>query len=142
MATVVAMMLLTVADVFLRYVFSAPITGVTEITEVMMVCLLLGMAACAMDKKHIKVDVIIQHTPPKITILMDLVTMLMGFFLTVLLVWEGYQRGLFELGYGVESSMLKIPVFPFYIVLSVSFIILFIAMVVIFINRIRELKTL
>jgi TRAP-type C4-dicarboxylate transport system permease small subunit len=142
MATVVAMMLLTVADVFLRYVFSAPIIGVTEITEVMMVCLLLGMAACAMEKRHIKVDIVIAHSPPKVVVLMDLITMLMGFALTIGLIWEGYQRGLFELRYGVESSMLKIPVFPFYIVLAVSFIILFIAMVVIFINRIRELKTL
>ena len=139
MFTVTAMMLLTVTDVFMRYVFSAPIIGVTEVTEFMMVCLLLGMAACAIEGRHIKVDVVTSRTPPKITGLMDAIGLLLGIGLAAILVLQGYRHGLFQRSYGVASSMLDIPDFPFYIVLCVSFAILIIAMIVLFVKRIVEL---
>ncbi len=139
MVVLVAMMMLSVADVFMRYVFNHPIDGTAEMVEIMMICLLMGMAGCAIEGRHIKVDVIIERLPEKVVALMDVIMMILGIGVSGILMWQGYWQGIFQLRYGVSSSMLRIPVFPFYIVLSLSFLFLIIATVVLVIKRIREL---
>jgi len=139
MVTIVAMMMLSVADVFLRYLFAKPIIGASELVEIMMVCLLMSMAGCAMEGRHVKVDVIIEHLPRKIVALMDAIMMVIGIGVAAILMWQGYWQGIFQVKYDVSSSMLHIPVFPFYIVLSVSFVFLIVAMVILVIKRVGEL---
>ena len=141
MAVIVLMMMLSVVDVTLRYTLSAPITGTMELTELMMICLLLGMAGCAMAKRHVKVDIIIEHVSPKVAALLEIITMIIGFGLCGVLVVQGIMQGLFQLRYQVSSSMLHVSVFPFYIVLAVSFVLLMIAMVVLIVQRIKELAS-
>ena len=56
------LMMLTVGDVFLRYFFHSPILGTTELTEMMMICIcFLGLAYCAKEDAHLKVDILVQH---------------------------------------------------------------------------------
>ena len=139
MVVLAAMMTLTVADVFMRYVFSRPITGTTELTEYMMVCTLLGMAPCALEKRHINVDVVTQMLPPKINAVVDIITLLGGVGFIAVLAWQGFASGLYELSYDVRSSMLNVPDFPFYVVLAASFAVLFLVMVVLIVQRIGEI---
>jgi len=139
MVTIVVMMMLSVVDVTMRYTLNAPITGTMELTELMMICLLLGMAGCAMAKRHVKVDIVIEHVSPKVVALMEIITLIIGVGLCGVLVVQGILQGLFQLKYQVSSSMLHISVFPFYIVLAISFVLLIIAMVVLIIQRIKEL---
>lgn len=133
------MMLLTVSDVFMRYIFIRPITGTTELTEYLMVCALFGIVPCALENRHIKVDVVTQRLPPKIYAIVDIITLLGGLVLVVILAWQGFAAGLYELSFNVKSSMLKIPDFPFYVVLATSFAVLSLIMVVLIIQRIAEL---
>lgn len=49
-------MMLTVTDVFMRYVFVRPITGSTEMIEFFMVILILGVLPTAMANRHIRID--------------------------------------------------------------------------------------
>lgn len=137
-AVVVAMMLLTVADVFLRYVFANPITGATEITEFMMVCLLLGMAACALAGQHVRVDAVVRRLRPRVQAILDIILYVAGLGMVAILAWRGYMQSLRVLEYGAKSSMLDIPNFPFYVILVLSFIILCLAMVVLLIQRTAE----
>lgn len=139
MFVLMAMMLLTVADVFMRYIFIRPITGTTELTEYMMVCTLFGMVPCALENRHIKVDVVAQRLPPRLQAIIDIITLLGGLVLVVILSWQGFAAGLYELSYDVRSSMLEIPDFPFYVVLALSFAILSLVMVVLIIQRMAEL---
>ena len=49
----VLMMLLTVSDVFMRYVFTQPIKGSVELTEYLMAVVgFFGLAWCAIKKGH------------------------------------------------------------------------------------------
>ena len=139
MVVLLVMMSLTVADVFMRYIFNNPITGTTELTEYMMVCTLLGMAPCALQTRHINVDVVTQVLPPRLNAVVDIITLLAGLAFIIILSWQGFMAGLYELSFDVRSSMLNIPDFPFYVVLSLSFATLSIVMIVLIIQRILEL---
>jgi TRAP-type C4-dicarboxylate transport system permease small subunit len=134
---VVAMMMLTVADVFMRYVFSRPIMGTTEITEYLMVCTLLAMAFCALENRHIKVDAVVQYLSPRAQAVVETITLIAGLGLIVILAWQGFEAGLYEMSYDVRSSMLQVPNFPFYVVLVVSFALLCLAIVYTIIRKVR-----
>ena len=75
---VAAMMLLTVSDVTMRYIFNQPIAGTIEIVEYMMVCLLLGMATCALERRLIKVGIVKERLPKKAQAIIEIVTLLAG----------------------------------------------------------------
>jgi TRAP-type C4-dicarboxylate transport system permease small subunit len=139
MAVIALMAMLTVADVFMRYALSQPITGTTEITEYLMVCALLGMIPCALEKRHIKVDAVSQHVPPKVRVTIDIITLLAGMGLIAILAWQGFCAGLEALKYDARSSGLSVPTFPFYVVLSLSFAILFLVMGSLLIQKAKEL---
>ena len=63
---VTAMLILTFADVFLRYLFNKPIDGSLELTEFMMALLVVfGMVYCAFRKGHIRIDLVTEHLPKK-----------------------------------------------------------------------------
>jgi TRAP-type transport system small permease protein len=128
MIVISIMMLLTVADVFLRYCFSMPITGVTEITEYLLVCSLLGMVPCAVDDKHIKVNIVTQLLPPKMKAAFEAGGFLVGMAFFAILAWQGFVSGLEALSIGAKSSGLSVPTFPFYVLLSLSFALLFIVL--------------
>ena len=139
MLVVAAMMLLTVADVTGRYVFSRPVTGTMEITEYMMVCLLLGMATCALEKRHISVNLITNRLSTTAQAIMEIITLLVGLSLVIILAWQGIEAGLFAVAHDLKSSMLKVPDFPFYVVLTVGFSVLCLSMVVLLVQRVVEL---
>ena len=138
MAVVAAMMLLTVADVFMRFSLNQSITGTVEITKYMMVCLLLGMALCALQRRHIKVDIVMNRFRPRIQAVVDGVTYLAGLVIVAVFAWQGFEAALYALSYDRRSSMLSIPDFPFHILLVLSFAMLFLVIVPLFIKSVAE----
>ena len=72
--TVIALMLLTVADVFLRYVFNNPIRGTIELTEMMMVWILLVVAWGALEGSHVKIDILMRRFSPRVQATVEIFT--------------------------------------------------------------------
>ena len=118
----VAMMLLTVADVFLRYVFSAPIKGSLELTEYSMVLAgFLGIAWCAVRRGHVKVDLIVRHMPSRAQGITDTITMLLAFTVLPLVVWRSFAQAQEVLLEKMVSPSLEIPEFPFYMAVGLGY---------------------
>jgi TRAP-type C4-dicarboxylate transport system permease small subunit len=64
MGILVVLMILTVADIFMRYCFSKPINGSVEITEYAMVILVYsGLAWCEVSG-DILISIILTNPPP------------------------------------------------------------------------------
>jgi TRAP-type C4-dicarboxylate transport system permease small subunit len=135
---VILMMLLTVSDVFMRYLFAAPITGTTEITEYMMVCLIVAMAWTAVEGKHVVVDLVMKLFPKRFQTAVDSINLLVCLGIYVIICWQTYVAGTFALRYNVKSALLEIPEFPFYLVLAVGFAMLCVAIVPLLIKKIGE----
>jgi TRAP-type C4-dicarboxylate transport system permease small subunit len=126
-----AMMLLTVADVCLRYFLRKPILGATEITENLMVCLtFFAVAWCAAQGSHLKVDLVMGRLSPRVQAFFDGLTTLAGLCLVILIAWRSFAEAGAMRELNIVSSLLKIPAYPFYYVVALGSAMLCLIMVV------------
>jgi TRAP-type C4-dicarboxylate transport system permease small subunit len=132
------MMLLTIADVFMRYVFARPIVGTTELTEILLVCSLLGLGPCALANGHISVDVITTRLKPKTQRVLQIVNLSAGFLFLVLTMWQSFKAGLYAREYDLRSSLLEVPIFPFHMLIVLSYLFLGITMLVLIFDTAKE----
>lgn len=117
----IAMMLITVADVFMRYVFDRPIVGTTEIVQFTMLTLsFLGLVWCTMLKGHIKVDLLTKYIPSTPRLISESVFYLLGLGLYSLICWQSFIMLEPLILKDVASEVLDIPVTPFYIIIVVA----------------------
>ena len=118
--TLFFMMLLTIADVFLRKTFSKSILGTVEVTEFMMVILVFfALAQTEVLNGHVKVDLVMsrfgEHTQALVDTITQLVCfLLLGLFTWSALVYSGKMRASAEV-----SQDLWLPIYPFvYVVVA------------------------
>ncbi|HWK61766.1 MAG TPA: TRAP transporter small permease [Eoetvoesiella sp.] len=95
------MMLVTMADVLLRNLFSVPILGTYDIVETLMVFVVfLGIGEAFLDDTHIMVDVVDHFVGPRSVHVLKVIALLLAVvFLGLLLrympapAWEAYVYG-------------------------------------------------
>jgi TRAP-type C4-dicarboxylate transport system permease small subunit len=138
MVVLVAMMLLTVMDVLLRYFFIRPIIGSTEVTEYMMVCLALGMAWCVLTGRSVKMDLIVGRFPSRAQGLIDSITDAIGLVVLICLTWQNFQEAITAQRTQVTSPILMIPSYPAKGVLAIAFAWLCLAVLVSLIKNITK----
>jgi len=117
-----AMMLLTVADVIGRYVFSKPIRGTYELVGFLLVGAgSLGLGYCQVKKGHIRVDFLLQRFPEKVRAILTVLANFLGFVAFSLLCWRCILYAQYYLSAtGNHTDTLNIPLFPFVLVLAVG----------------------
>lgn len=132
------MMMLTVSDVIMRYFLNKPILGTTELTENMMVCIVFfGLAWCALRDSHLKVDILMSHLPKKLQSVVDSITFLIGFIIAVLMIWRTIMEGIALKELKITSSLLHVPVYPFYFIAATGGILFCLVLAVILIKTIN-----
>lgn len=133
------MMLLTTADVFLRYFFNQPIVGCIEISIFMMICVgFPGQAWCAMERRHIMVDLLVKNLSPRSKSLIDILNCLIVAGLSVLIALESFHQSLVVQRLSSVSELLRMPQYPFYLVIVASYILLFLAAVMLLFQTISK----
>ena len=133
------MMLLTVADVFLRATLSKPIIGTTEITEQMMVAVVfLGFGWCALQRKQIQVDLFVSRYPPGTQRVIDLIINFVGLVLVAVICWRTFVTTLTVQQLGITCSYIGVPKFPFYALTAFGWAVLFVVMASLFVKNIKE----
>jgi TRAP-type C4-dicarboxylate transport system permease small subunit len=114
-AGVVAIMLLNVVDVLLTKLFAKPISGAYEITECLLLCTVIASFAYAQSKKaHINMTILIRVFPKTLRFL---IFGLMGLLSTGTAAAVGYAavlQALSAMDKGTVTSVLMIPMYPFY----------------------------
>ena len=110
------MMVLTVVDIFLRFALNSPIIGTPELTKLMMVCLALGMAWTALQGRHITVDVVMNHLPPRVQAIVGSITLIIGLGTMTAITWQGFLTSVFTVFKHkyVASQILPVPMAPFH----------------------------
>lgn len=108
------LMILTAVDVACRYLFNAPILGVFEITEFMVLIIIFSfLASSQSDKSHVAVDLVLESLPKKVQRYLYLFNHTICFILMGLITWRGVIRALELMEVGEASPNLKIPDYPF-----------------------------
>jgi len=116
---IVVMMLLTCADVVLRY-FRKPIPGTYELVCFLgAVAVAFAMAHTSVEKGHVAVSFVVSLFPRRIQGLIESITTSFGLFFFVLIAWQSviYANDL-RLS-GEVSLTLELPFYPF--VYGISF---------------------
>jgi TRAP-type C4-dicarboxylate transport system permease small subunit len=133
------MMLITVIDVAGRYIFSRPIKGSIEIIEFCMVVVgSLSLAYCTIQGAQIKVDLLGAFLSKTIKITLDVIMHLLSLGFYALVVWMSLLESKdMWLVYEDVSTILSIPVYPFYFLFTIGFFMLCLALIF---NMIQVLK--
>ena len=120
-AVLVSIMVLTGADVTLRYLFNSPITGSYELTEVLMVVIVaFGLAYCASEKGHVRVDLVVSRLPRRAQAVMNFIASLAFLSIFVIITWQSIYREQAMIEATVTTYVLFIPLFPFAFVVTVG----------------------
>jgi TRAP-type C4-dicarboxylate transport system permease small subunit len=138
MVVLVAMMLLSVADVLLRAVFNHPIVGGTELSEFFMVCLVLGTAWCVLSGRSIKMDMVVERFPVRGQAVIDSITYLISLTVVSLMTWGTVKDALFSKDMGDQSTILKIPNYPTRFILAFAFFMLVIVLLTLLVKTIAR----
>lgn len=116
-----ALMVLTTADVVGRYFFNAPILGVFEITEFMMVCIVFfSMAPTQAQKGHVAVDILVSLFSKRLQNVFEFLNYFLSMGILTLVTWKSIARGFEVMGTGEFSGTLRIPVYPFVFMLALG----------------------
>ncbi len=112
------MMLLTTADVFGRALWARPIPGTVELCSYMLaVFVLLGVAYTHQVKGHVRVSILVARIPARAKALLDAITTLMSLGIIAILAWQGWVVAVEE---RTVSDMLRIPQWPFRMLVSLA----------------------
>ena len=139
MGVLFLMMLLTVADVLLRATVNKPIIGTTEITEQMMVAVVfLGFGWCALQGRHIRVDLFASRYPPGTQWVIDLIMNFVGLVLVAMMCWRPFVTTLTVQQLGLTCAYIGVPKYPFYALAAFGWAVLFVAIATLFVKRIKD----
>jgi tripartite ATP-independent transporter DctM subunit len=126
LATLFGMIILTFVDVILRYFFSRPIMGVTEVTEVMTItAVFLAVAYTYKEKGHVTVDLISSKLASKSRAILIFIMTFLSLYLLVIIVWQTalYAQRAIELNMP-HANLLPIPKAPFALIITFGNLIL------------------
>jgi len=113
-ASLTVIMLLTAADVCMRYFFDRPINGAFDLTEYLMVIVFsFALPYCTLKKEHIKVDILMSHLSEKTQAMITVVTAPLSLGLFSLVVWQSIVALQIQYDPKIVSSVLLIPRYPF-----------------------------
>jgi len=137
MAFVVPMMLLTSADAVARDVWNRPIPGAFELSSFMLsVFVLLGLAYAQQMKDHVRVTILSDRLPEKVSDALNIFTTLLSMFIVAIMCWQGVIVA-FEAS--SVSDMLRVPQLPFRLLVSAGGLFLFLEFLFDLVDHTRRL---
>lgn len=133
------MMILTVADVIGRKLFSHSVTGAVELTEFMLVILIFfSLAQTEARDGHVKVDLILSQFGERVQAVVDMTTQFVGFLLCGLISWSTLiYAGKMRVS-GEVSQDLWLPKYPFVYVVALGCGILALALLTKFLVALKK----
>ncbi len=120
---VIPMMLLTSADATGRDFFSRPVRGAFEMNSlVLSVFVLLGLAYTQQMKDHVRVTIVLERLPQRLSAAINIFTTLLCMFIVAIMCWQGIVVA-FEAS--AVTDMLRIPQLPFRLLVTLGGLFLF-----------------
>ena len=114
------MICITLADVFMRLFFTAPITGAVEITRMMMVTMSPAFVGALVERRHVSVGLLVDRFGRKGQLAFDTFGYILSFGLCVIFCYQGFVELFKKAAQKQVYTMLKIPTWPFYLIFAVS----------------------
>ena len=137
-----AMMFLIVSDVTGRYVFNHPFRGTLEISEFLMVAVVfLSIAGTMHVGRHVSIRMLVDRLPEKSQALVDSLVLLVSIALFAAMAWKSGVRAVDVLNQGWYSDLLRIPAWPFRMLVAVGAFLMCLELIVLFLKRVTAIFT-
>jgi TRAP-type C4-dicarboxylate transport system permease small subunit len=121
-ASLVVMMLLTCADVFMRYVFSKPIIGTYDLVGLMGAILAsFAMPYTMLQKGHVAVEILVLHLSRGKQLIIETFTHLVGISLFVVLIWQAILVARDMKAVGEVTPTIHLPFYPILYCMALCF---------------------
>jgi len=129
--TLIAMMMLTTIDVFLRYFFDRPVLGTIEMVELLMISIAgLSLAWCTLRSGHIRVDLLLGLFSKKTNRILDIVnytfTAVICGLMVPSLIWRYFEGVKMD----IRTYVLQIPEGPFVLLLGFGYLLMFCVLII------------
>ena len=139
-AALILMMLVTVSDVFLRYVFNRPILGSIEIVKFLLIIVaFLAIPYCALEDGHVKMDFAVSRLPPRGQTVIEIVGYIFCLVLTITMTCLYIPEAIEMRRVGERSIVLGIPAYPLYLIIFVACLMLSLVLLVNLIKSVARL---
>jgi tripartite ATP-independent transporter DctM subunit len=133
-------MLIVVIDILLRIVFSAPIIGGYEIVQLLMILLIyFGLPYVTSKNAHISVGIGISRLPIKSRLFITGTANIYGLLLFVLISVKNFQRAVEIWQLKGTTSLLYVPLYPFYLVVSLGCVLVCAVLILQIINHLNQM---
>jgi len=138
-AILFVMMLLIVAEIFSRFLFKYSIPGVIEVTEFMMITLaFFGMGYTALRKGHLTVDLVTDHLPRRIRVVLGIFTGLFCMAVVFVMAWQAaLQVGAMHES-GETTGVLGMPYYPMFIIVAIGVFLFLLVLLADFFDSLAE----
>ncbi len=136
------LMLLTFVDVAGRNLFNKPLTGASELTEILLALVIfLMLPQVARRNEHIVIDLIDQVCSPAVRNALDALACVLASVMFGLIAWQSWILANKAIGYGDRTAALQIPVGPILFGLSIMAGIVSVASLIAIVPRNRKAVT-
>ena len=130
-AALVLMMVLSCADIFMRYLFSRPITGTYDVVGLSGAVLVSFALPYTMLKKgHVAVELLVQSLSKGKRLVIETFSHLLGISLFLVLVWQAILLSRDMKAAGEVTPTVHLPFYPIVYCMALCFFILSLAIVV------------
>jgi TRAP-type C4-dicarboxylate transport system permease small subunit len=107
------MMILTTVDVIGRYIFTAPVPGAFEATEIMLVLIVfVGLPIVTARNEHVSVLLFYDRAPPFLTPVLRILARVLTAVSMGFAAWLLYGKAVELSAYGDTTVLLRIPLAP------------------------------
>ena len=118
---VMAMMLMNVADVIIGYLFNTHVLGAYELTQRMLMCAVFTAFAYGQSKKsHINMTIVIVHFPRPLRFTLFTIMSILSVLAAGAMTYAAAVQTGVALSTGYMTEVLYIPLWPFYVIETVS----------------------
>lgn len=122
MAVICGMVLMVFVDVILRKFLSISLIGVTEMTQMLWICMVLGWGKSVEGNDNLRIDMLVDCFPKKAQHVIDIIVCAFMIAICALTAWRVFQNAMYNMDKGVYYSLLNIQTWPFITVISVGYI--------------------
>ena len=140
-AMLLIMLFLGTADVFGRYLLNHPISGTTEVFEILLPgIVLLSWGYVQRDKSHVTVDVLYDRFPPRFKSIAAIFITLLSIVVAALMVWQGIEEAVLNYEMGRMIRNIDVPQYIPMFLVPVGAFTLLLALIADFITNIKRVR--
>jgi TRAP-type C4-dicarboxylate transport system permease small subunit len=142
-ATLVVMMMMSVADVIGRKFFLHPIQGTSEIVGILLVISAsFGLGYTSLVKGHLRITIFSERFPRRGQAVIDVFAYLIGIAGSSIIVWQGTLRmwDYIHKQLGGRTAIAAVPLWPFMGVMVIGFAWMTVVLVIDLVSAIKEVS--